>query len=1206
MNTADNRPLLPDNFITAVANQHNVTKTELEALILALNDYSGAEIAERLKISQPAVRKRLGESYRKLGIEGSGNKKIYNLKQKLSAQYKSLYENVPTSQEDWGEAVDVEGFRGRNEEILDLEDWIVDGDPLRCRLVAVLGMGGIGKTVIAAKVAKKVQPKFDYLIWRSLRNAPPLEEILNQLLRFLPHDAQDYLTVSENNKILLLIDTLRKHRCLVILDNVESVLRSGEGKTQEWAGEYEIGYENYGYLFKKVAEASHNSCLLLTSREKPKEVAALEGKNLPVKVLQLSSLNVDEAREILRDKGCEFTPQQLQELVTRYSGNPLALKIVATTVYDLFSNNITEFLTEIEEASAAYGDIRTLLDTQFKRLSDLEKKVMYWLAIHREYVSLINLKSDLSTTDARSNILEVIESLLRRSLLEKETNTSRFRQQSVVMEYVTENYIEAVTDEIYQGQKLEFINAYPLIQARSLDHIRLIQERLILESVKQKLITAFGTTKKLETHLQQLLINLQQESPPTKGYAAGNLINLLRQLQIDKSQHNDQIDLSRWDFSNLTIWQAYLKNVNLQNTSFANSDLTGSVFTETMSSLVSVRFSPDGKFFATGLMSGEIRLWRTADTKQIRIYKSHTAWVWALTFSPDSKILASGSADYRVKLWNVETGECLHTLKEHTNKVYSVAFNPDGSLLASASEDQTIKIWDIATGVCQQTLSGHQGWVLSVTFQPSKSTNIQPLLASGSADQKIKLWDINTGQCVKTINGHNGEVNSVVFSPDGETLASGSADRTLRLWDVNTGQCQQVWKGHSKKIYSVRFSPDMKTLASTGEDRTIKLWDIARGECLKTLEGHYSQVWAIAFSPDGNTLISCSDDQTARLWDVKTGNSLNVLEGYTRDVYSVQFSPDSQILASGRDDHNIGLWNLQTKECHVFNQHEGRIRSVAFHPNEKILASGSADNTIKLWDITDSRHSRCINTLNGHDNWVWTVAFSPDGNTLVSSSEDHSIRIWETSNGECVQKIKAHSHWVWTVAFHPHGEILASGSADSHIKLWDVSTGECLQTLTGHQDMIWSVAFSSDGQFLASGSEDQTVKLWNVSTGECVQTLRGHNKPVYSVAFSPKKQILASAGADTTVRLWQVSTGECMEILKRGHTAAIRSLAFSSDGKLLASGSEDENIQLWDMQTCSRLQPLKSDRIYERLDISGITGLTDAEKASLKMLGAVD
>ena len=120
------------------------------------------------------------------------------------------------------------------------------------------------------------------------------------------------------------------------------------------------------------------------------------------------------------------------------------------------------------------------------------------------------------------------------------------------------------------------------MKARSLDYICKTQERLILEPLKTKLLNTFGAG--LESHLRRMLASLQQKSLPKKGYAAGNLINLLRQLQIEKSPK----DLSGSDFSDLTIWQAYLEDVNLQNTSFTNSDLTGSVFAETMSSLVSL------------------------------------------------------------------------------------------------------------------------------------------------------------------------------------------------------------------------------------------------------------------------------------------------------------------------------------------------------------------------------------------------------------------------------------------------------------------------------------------------------------------------------------------------------------------------------------------------------------------------------------------
>ncbi len=1192
---------LPETFITEVATTYGVTQTELDALLMALNNWSGIQIAARLQISQAAVRKRLGESYRKFGIEGSGNKKLNNLKQKLLVEYQANSGIGQTSCEDWGEAVDADGFWGREEEIADLEQWIVGDSSHRCRLVTVLGMGGIGKTVLAAQVAKKVQVNFDYLFWRSLHNAPSLNEILTQLLQFLPKETESELLDNENSKILRLIDILKKYRCLVILDKVEAVLRSGAGRPYERAGEYQEGYEKYGYFFKKVAEAAHKSCLLLTSQEKPRQVALLEGKNLPVKVLHLGGLNTEEARTMLQAKGFSCSDSQLSELVARYSGNPLALKIVATTVYDLFSNNVGEFLNEIQQETAVYGDIRNLLAKQFNRLSELEITLMYWLAIHRDYVSLKELKDDLLTAESAIRVLEAVESLLRRSLIEKDAGSGRFRASSVVMEYATEQLIEKTYQEVCEGNCLGFLDNYPLMKARSLDYIRKAQERLILEPVKKKLLNTFG--KELESKLRRMLASLQQQSPLQKGYAAGNLINLLRQLQI----HQSQIDLSGRDFSNLTICQAYLKDVNLQNTSFTNGDLTGSAFAETMSSLVSVRFSRDGEYFATGVINGEVRLWRTSDIKQLRIYRGHTAWVWALAFSLDSKLLASGSGDYTVKLWNVQTGECLHTLKEHTNKVYSVAFNPQGTILASASEDKTIKLWDV-NGNCLKTLKGHTDWVLSVTFRPIPTQGGEgEILASGSGDGTIKLWDINTGECVKTLRGHSSKVYSVAFSPDGKVLASSSEDETVKLWNLTTGECQKSLNGQSKRVYSVRFSPDGQTLASCGEDRTIKLWDMATSRCLLTLRGHNSQVCAIAFSPDGRTLISSSDDQTARLWDVATGDSLNVLQGYTRDVYSVAFSPISSggILASGSDDHMIRLWDSRTGECRSLGRHQGRIRSVTFSPDGQILASGGADNTVKLWKISDFSNGKYIKTLEGHTNWVWTVVFSPDGQTLASSGEDRTIRIWDLHTGKCLKVLKGHSHWVWKVAFSPDGQTLASGSADHTIKLWDVPTGECIQTFQDHTDLVWSVAFSPDGQFLASGSEDQTVRLWNLNTGECQNIFDQHSKQVYSVAFSPDGQILATGSGDTTIKLWQVSTGVCLDTLTRGHTAPIRSVAFSSDGQLLASGSEDENIQLWDVNKCSRLRQLKSDRLYERMEITGITGLTDAEKTSLKAFGAI-
>jgi WD40 repeat protein len=149
------------------------------------------------------------------------------------------------------------------------------------------------------------------------------------------------------------------------------------------------------------------------------------------------------------------------------------------------------------------------------------------------------------------------------------------------------------------------------------------------------------------------------------------------------------------------------------------------------------------------------------------------------------------------------------------------------------------------------------------------------------------------------------------------------------------------------------------------------------------------------------------------------------------------------------------------------------------------------------------------------------------------------------------------------VTFSPDGNRLGAGTVTGEIRSWHGVTGFPLHTFRGHTDWVWSVAFSPDGKLLASVSEDQTILLWEVSSGKLLATLQGHANRVNSVAFSP-------------------------------------------DGKILASGSYDGTINLWDVLTSVRLRTLRSDRPYERMNITGVKGLTDAQKATLKALGAVE
>ncbi len=963
--------------------------------------------------------------------------------------------------QDWGEAVDVSIFYGRTEEFTQLQEWIVND---HCRLVAIFGMGGIGKTALAVKLAQQIQDQFERIIWRSLRDAPPVGVILADLLQFLSQNEQTDLPEDTASRVLRLIYELRATRCLMILDNAESILQSGD-----CVGQYQAGYEGYGELFHHLGADRHQSCVILTSREKHKEVALLEGEALPVRSLQIKGLNVEEGQAICKLKGTlSGTEEEWQRLVERYDGNPLALKIVSTTVQELFDSDIAEFL---HQGTVVFDDLGELLDQQFNRLSELEQTILYWLAIKREPTSLQGLDGYIVASPSKRELLEAVKSLGRRSLIEK--YGSSFSLQPVVMEYVTDRLIQRITTEIATGQ-LALFQSHALIEAQAKEYLRAIQTSFILKPIGDRLLSSFK--KNAPAKLKQILAALRDDSALEPGYAGGNAINLLCFLDVD---------LEGADFSHLTIWQAYLQNVNLHQVNFTGADLAKSVFAQRLTSIGSVAFSPDGNLLATGDASGEIRLWQVVDGRQLLTCKGHSGWVRSVTFSPDGTTLgttlASGSGDKTIKLWNAHTGACLQTFQGHQHWVWSVTFSPDGRRLASGSEDKTIKLWDASTGECLQTLQGHTLWVRSVAFSPDGAT-----LASGGGDNTVKLWELETGECLKTLQGHSHRVRSVVFSPQGTILASGSGDYTVKLWDIATGHCLKTLYGHSHRLESVAFSPDGVTLASVGEDRTMRLWDTSTGQCLRTLQGYATWVQSVAFSPDGSTLASGSEDHQVRLWDVETGECCTTMKGHQGWVCSVAFSPNGSTVASGSSDYRIKLWDTRTGQCTSTLQSNRWIRAIAFSPGGDTLVSGSGDHLLKLWDV---QIGACLRTFSGHTSWVWSVAFSADGQTLASGSYDKTIKLWDANTGDCLQTLSEHKSWIQTVAFSPDGQTLASGSCDNTIKLWDVQTGECRQSLQGHVSWIWSVTFSPDGQRLASGSQDETIKLWDLKTGHCLKTL---------------------------------------------------------------------------------------------------------------------
>ncbi|KAM3092462.1 NB-ARC domain-containing protein [Phormidesmis sp. 146-12] len=870
----------------------------------------------------------------------------------------------------WNAACDVSAFFGREAELAHLREMVLDE---HCRSIALLGIGGMGKSALSVKLAQDVQSEFEAVIWRSLSNAPPLEALLNSILSFLlrSQNKETLVPTELDEQFTTLIDCLQQQRCLLILDNTETLLSSGNP-----VGQYRSGYEVYGQLLRLIGETAHQSCLLLTSREKPGEIALLEGEKLAVRSLQLQGLSPLEGRLLFEAKGNFIgTDPEWSQLIEHYRGNPLALKLVAAMTQEFLNGDITEVLSYIEQGKAVFSDIRDLLARQFDRLSTAEQEVILWLAINREPVPVARLSEDILTAKTQRSLPDAIQSLLRRSMIEQ--GSAGFSLQPVVMEYVTERLIEQVGAEIIGSNiaRDARLRTHALMKAQSIDFIRETQIRLIVQPLLEDLLAQLGGQPHVEQRFRELLA--EHRSTKQIGYLAGNLLNLLVSLKTD---------LQHWDFSNLALWQADLRRVNLAGADFQHSDLAKSAFAETLSGVLAIALSPDGTLLATGDVDNVIHIWRVADFQPLLTLQGHTGWVWSVCFSSDGQRLASGATDAGVRLWDVQTGDCLHVFQGHTDWVWNVQFSPDQQTLASSSTD-ALRLWNLQTRQCEAVIEDPAGTVAAISFSPDGR-----LLASGSQDGAVRLWEVCGANrvCIATLQGHSKRVRSVCFSADGSLLVSGSEDSSVCLWDVQSQACLQTFQGHKSGVWSVAFSPDGQMVASSADDFTVRLWDVQLGHCLQVLQGHGSWVLTVQFS-DSQTVISGSVDFSVRFWDVQTGQCLNVLQGHKSGVFAIEFAPTS------------------------------------IDSERLILASGGLDAIVRLWDV---KQGVCVKTLQGHTNWIRSVSFNAEGTVLASAGFDRGIRLWNMETGQCLKVLQGHTSGIRSVCFGPDGQMLASGGFD--------------------------------------------------------------------------------------------------------------------------------------------------------------------------------
>jgi WD40 repeat protein len=1115
-----------------------------------------------------------------------------------------------SAHEDWDGAPAVSQLFGRETEAEVLRSWIL-GEA--CRVVLITGLGGVGKTDLAtclgrggnrsdgtsATLATGIQGYFDTVMWRSLLNAPPPEDLFGNMVEFLSEHRRP-VRHSPGQQIEDLLGCFQERRCLVTLDNVEAVLRPGDPHMR-----YQQGYEAYGAFFEQVAKSTHQSCLLLTSREKPRAVADLEGARKPVRSLALTGIGMVESQNLFAQIG-DFSGEATDwdRIVRLYNGNPLALELAARHIDQVFSGDLGAFLGI---GRPVFADLEQLLDWHLDRLSREETELVYWLAIEREPVNVVVLYDDIISPVSRKNTTSTLQSLQRRIPLER-SDSGNFTLQPVLIEHVTARLVseivagfeEAFSEVLGTGgrsagpprlapEPLLAFNTYSLIKATAKENVRESQRRLILAPVAERLAAAHGSGLKMA--VVALLAEVRRNKSGEFGYAAGNILNLLSHLNLN---------VSGLDFSRLPIWQACLHDVNLHSTDFSFCGFRHTSFRHPFGTVFSLCYSPDGECIAVGDDNGEARMFFASTGQFDMRCVGHSDVVWAVAYSLDGHTLASASFDNTIRLWSTRDGRCVNLFMGHRGWIYDLAFSPDGGTLASVGEDGTCRLWNLRTGSWISPAVENTGFLTAVAYSPDGR-----MLAVGGRSGVVSLFHASDLENPLRLVRHEAGVRSLAFSADGALLASAGDDQQINLWRPGDGSYIATLSGHLDGVTSLSFSSAGDILASASLDHTVRLWSTTRRECVGQLRVASARVWAVQCSPTDRTLATGSEDGAVRVWNMDTCECLMTLRGYSNKTWSLAFSPYRSLLLAANEDSLVRAWETQDARTEIeLSGHASRVWAVACSSDGQWVASASDDLSVRLWDL---RSGVCRHVMHGHTDWIRALAFDPCARILASAAEDGQIIIWDVASGDRVRQIEGGMDRVLAVAFCDDGRCIAAGGTGSTIYLFSSEDGSRIGELAGHEGWISAIVPPDAAALtLASCSEDGTVKLWDLARRECTGTLVVGCK-VWCGSFCDRGESFVSGSEDGKLRRWTLQSGHC-ESQAQAHQGAVWSLAVNPAEDTVATAGNDGAIRLWRLPGVTpypALGTLRPARPYEGMNITGATGIAPAQREALLALGAM-
>lgn len=542
------------------------------------------------------------------------------------------------------------------------------------------------------------------------------------------------------------------------------------------------------------------------------------------------------------------------------------------------------------------------------------------------------------------------------------------------------------------------------------------------------------------------------------------------------------------------------------------------------SDVVSVRFSPDGRWLLSCSYDETARLWDLADVRHPReafVFAAHDWWVWDAAFAPgfspgdpqgDNRVVTVGQ-DGKAIVWILVESEKFGADETRVQQP-ELSFRQD------------------------RVFEGHDGPVYSVDFAlvPRDGTTV-PTVVTGGYDNRVLLWRPEDVQPygLDSVFGARPEDRIVTIDKEGKAT----------LWSMVEPNASSSATGPE---FVGEAAQQLETIGNNGSRLAWRPREV---------------------QPFGLESIA---EESGTKWVYRE------FRGHVNAVQSVAFSKDGRYVVSGGRDNTVWVWGTGDSSRIRLRGHYDAVRDAVFTADGKQVVSAGLDEQVLVWSPGNDEEFRVLqgHSLTGHDDAVLSASFSSDGSHVVTASRDRTARVWDAVDNTQlpVELSEGHEFLVSSAVLYSDPKdtsrsFLLTAAADDTARIWNATEGTESRKLRGTGRNAVA-ALSADGRWVVTGGDDNTAQLWDLDAvradpdGYKPQVLRGaieHHTPVTAAAWSPERNVVATADDNGRVIVWDVTSGAPEQRWsERQQEQRINAITFLPDGSQVMAASFDGTV----------------------------------------------